>query len=589
MADSTVTSTSSSTTSSLTQSQYQQPAITFSGLGSNIDTTTMINQLVTAESGQLTQLETWRDQWTTKITALQDLNTQLTNLRTTIQTMDTQAQFQNKITSVSDQSVLSATAQAGAASGNHQVLVNSLAQNEVQVHLGLAGSDTVVNSTGSSQVFAFSYAGGASDSIQVPDGTTLSGLAQLINSSGANQGVTATVLDMGSSYTTDRYRLMLTGNDTGAANTITVDDNLTTLNGNNGTANFTSSGFKVPPPQASQDAQVRLDGYPPDGWIERPSNTIADLIPGVTLNLFQPSTTATQITTADDTSAMQTEITNFVTQYNSLLSYIQEQTKYDKTSGTAGVLLGNYAVEIAKSQLNDIATGNAPGFADGKDAFMNLAQIGITTDPDETSPTFGQLIVDSTTLTNALETNSQGVANLMAGFAGVSDDATGNISYFGALPGTTQPGTYQVSATVSGGVLTGGTINGHAATVGGNTLTGTSGNPEYGLAVQVNPTDGTYSATVRLKQGVNGQLNDKLDDLLSATSGPVNILINNYNDIVTNIDNKITLEQNRIDAYRQRLTTQFSQLESVMAQLNDQSNYLTSQASKLGSVGSSSS
>lgn len=455
MATSTVSSTSSSTTANTNTTyltgQYTQPAITFSGLGSSLDTTSMINQLVTAESGQLNQLETWRGQWTAKITALQDLNTQMTNLRTTIQTMDTQAQFRNKTTSVSDQSVLTATAQPGAASGNHQVLVNSLAQNEVQVHLGLAGSDTVVNSSGTTQVLAFSYAGGTSVSVQVPDGTTLSGLAQLINSSGANQGVTATVLDMGSSYSSDRYRLMLTGNDTGAANTITVDDNLTTLNGNNGTANFTSSGFKVPPPQAAQDAQVRLDGYPPDGWIERPSNTVADLIPGVTLNLLQPSTTATQITTTDDTSSMQTEITNFVTQYNSLLSYIQEQTKYDQTSGTAGILLGNYAVEIAKSQLNGIVTGNAPGFADGKDAFMNLAQIGITTDPDETSPTFGQLIVDTPTLTNALETNSQGVASLMAGFAGVSDDTTGNISYFGALPGTTQPGTYQVTATVSGG------------------------------------------------------------------------------------------------------------------------------------------
>ena len=61
MADSTISSTSSSTVSSLIQSQYQQPAISFSGLGSNIDTTSMINQLVKAESGQLNQLATWRD------------------------------------------------------------------------------------------------------------------------------------------------------------------------------------------------------------------------------------------------------------------------------------------------------------------------------------------------------------------------------------------------------------------------------------------------------------------------------------------------------------------------------------------------
>src|SRR3974377_724579 len=102
MADSTISSTSSSAVSSLIQSQYQQPAISFSGLGSNIDTTRMIkqlaraesghthqpaisfsglgsnidttsriNQLVQAEAGQLNQLTTWRDEWTAKISALQ--------------------------------------------------------------------------------------------------------------------------------------------------------------------------------------------------------------------------------------------------------------------------------------------------------------------------------------------------------------------------------------------------------------------------------------------------------------------------------------------------------------------------------------
>ena len=263
MADSTVSSTSSSAVSSLIQSQYQQPAISFSGLGSNIDTTSMINQLVKAESGQLNQLTTWRDQWTAKISALQTLNTKLSGLRTTIQGMDTLADFQGKTTRISDQSVLSATTSSGAASGNHQVLVNRLAQNEVQVQLGLAGYDTVVNASGNTQVLAFSYAGGNPVSIQVPDGTTLVGLAQLINANGANQGVTATVLDMGSSYTTDRYRLMLTGKDTGAANTIAVNDNLTTLNGNNGTVNFTSTGFQNPPPQEAQKRRCDWTAIPP--------------------------------------------------------------------------------------------------------------------------------------------------------------------------------------------------------------------------------------------------------------------------------------------------------------------------------------
>src|SRR3974377_1382425 len=118
MADSTISSTSSSTVSSLIQSQYQQPAISFSGLGSNLDTTSMIKQLVKAESGQLNQLTSWRDQSTAKISALQTLNTKLSGLRTTIQGMDTLADFQSKTTRISDQSVLSATTSSTAFPGS---------------------------------------------------------------------------------------------------------------------------------------------------------------------------------------------------------------------------------------------------------------------------------------------------------------------------------------------------------------------------------------------------------------------------------------------------------------------------------------
>jgi flagellar hook-associated protein 2 len=303
----------------------------------------------------------------------------------------------------------------------------------------------------------------------------------------------------------------------------------------------------------------------------------------VTLSLLTTSANPVQVTVGDDTAAMQEKITDLVDKYNEVTAFIREQSDFDATTGEAGVLFGNYSLQMVKGQLSAIATGNAPGFADPQDPYLNLAQLGITTDADETSETFGQLVVDEASLSAALGTNPAGVADLMAAyFAGVSDDSTGNISYYSALPGITQPGTYDVVATVSGGVLTGGTINGHAATVDGDTLTGTSGYPEYGLAVRVNLTDGIHTGTVRLKLGLNGEFSEKLDDLLSASSGPVNILIDNYQDIVENIEDKIAFEQRRVESYRQRLIQQFARLEAVLAQLNDQANYLAGQIEKLG-------
>jgi flagellar hook-associated protein 2 len=563
-------------------STYYQPSITFSGLGSDVDFASIIDKLVEVESAQIERFESWKSEWSEKITALEDLNTKMTDLRTSAASMNTLTKFVSKIASSSSTSVLTATASSSATSGTHQVLVNQLAQNEIEVHSGLSASTTVVNSSGSAKVFAFSYAGGAAVSISVADGATLSDLAAAINASGANPGVTATVLDMGASYGATRYRLQLQGNGSGSTNTIAIDDALTTLDGTGGTQNFESATFTLA--QAAQNAQIRVDGYPAGTWIERSTNVIGDVISGVTLSLLNTSGTAVQVTVNDDTSAMQEKIEDLVEKFNGVISYIKEQTNFDSTTGEAGILLGNYAVEIVKGALNAIGSGNAPGFKDPNDPYLNLAQIGITTDVDETSDTFGQLVIDSSTLTSALGSNPTGVARLMSAyFRGVSDDLAGNITYYSSLPGITQPGTYDVTATVAGGVLTGGTINGHAATVSGDTLTGQSGYDEYGLAVKINLVDGNYTGTVRLQMGKNGQFSEKLDDLLSFTSGPVNILINNYQDIIDGIDAKIEAEERRVEAVRRRLTEQFARVDAILSTLNQQSEYLSTQLKKLTS------
>lgn len=571
-----------SSISSVSRLLFAQPSITFSGLGSGIDSQSIITKLVEAESRHLQRLEAWKTEWTGKIAALQEVNNKLTGLRTAVSAMDTPAEFQAMTVTSSNAGILTATASIAATAGSHQVLVNQLAQNDIEVHAGLSDPATVINNSGSDKVFAFSYAGGAPVTVTVPDQATLQDLANAINASGANPGVTALVLDLGPSYTSDRYRLMLQGNDTGSDYTIAIDDALTTLDGTGGTENFTSAVFSQS--QAAQNAQVRLDGYPPGGWIERAGNRIADLIPGVTLTLHAAdAATPVNVSVAYDTAAMQEKIKNLVAAYNETIAFLREQTKYDSVTGEAGILFGNYAVHLVKSELTAIATGNAPGFQDPGDYYLNLAQIGITTDVDEASETFGQLRVDGAALAEALNSHPQEVARLMAAyFRGVSGDTSGNLTYYSSLPGITQPGIYPVEATVSGGTIVSGTINGHPASISGDTLTGAAGYPEYGLAVRVNLADGTHTGTIRLQLGINGQLREKLDEFLSASSGPVNILIDNYQDIVDSIDEKIAFEQRRVEGVRQRLMEQFTRLEAVLSQLNDQANYLAGQLQNLG-------
>lgn len=559
-----------------------QPRITFSGLGSDVDFASMIDSLVEAEGIQKQGMEAWKSQWSAKIAALETLNSKMTDFRTAVAAMKTTSQFLGKTATSSNTDVLTATASSTAISGTHQIEVNQLARNESEVHGGVEFTSTVVNNSGSAQTFAFSYAGGAAVSISVANGATLSDLVSAINSSGANPGVTASILDMGASAGLTRYRLVLQGQDGGAANTIAIDDGLTTLDGTGGTVNFESGTFTQS--QAAQDAQIRVDGYPPASWIERSSNTISDVIPGVSLNLLNTTASAIQLTISDDTSSMEEKVQSMVSNYNDVVAYIIEQTKYDASTGESGILLGNYAVGIVKSALNAIGTGNAPGFDDPADTYINLGQLGITTDSDPTSPTFGQLLIDESTLTEAITTNPDAVSNLMSAyFKGVSDDATGNITYYSSIQGITLPGIYEVSATVSGGAITSATINGHAVTISGDTITGNSGYAEYGLAVKIDlSSDGAFNGQVRLQEGFNGAFDDKLTTLLNST-GPVNVVIDNYNDIISNIDEKIAFETNRLESYRQHLIARFARLDATLAELNQQSEYLSSQLKQTSS------
>jgi flagellar hook-associated protein 2 len=141
-------------------SQLYQAPITFSGLGSSVDFQSIITKLEKAESYRINQLTAWKGEWTDKITALQTLNSKLSDFKTAVEAMDTPAEFQAKTAASSNTGVLTAQAATTAATGSHQVLVQRLAQNDVQAHQGVSAATTVINSSGGDKVFAFSYAGG---------------------------------------------------------------------------------------------------------------------------------------------------------------------------------------------------------------------------------------------------------------------------------------------------------------------------------------------------------------------------------------------------------------------------------------------
>jgi flagellar hook-associated protein 2 len=152
--------------------------------------------------------------------------------------------------------------------------------------------------------------------------------------------------------------------------------------------------------------------------VERNTNTVSDLITGVTLSLFQAEVgTNVHIDIEKDLAAMKSKITAFVDAYNAVKEYINGQASIDPTTGEVSetaVLYGSRTLSDIEAQLGQILGIGTQGVSE---AFSVLAQIGIEfvdngtlSDPLKADT----LKIDSSKLDNALLNNSDDVKRLFA-------------------------------------------------------------------------------------------------------------------------------------------------------------------------------
>ncbi len=544
--------------------------VTYSGLGSDVDWDKLIKQLVNAESFRVKQLKDWKEGWDNKISAFEEVSTSLSSLETSLSGMDSVPEFFAKTATSSDTGVLTAEASTAAEEGAHTVEVNQLAQNEIMVSkVGLSSPDAQVSSSGSS-TFEYTY-GSQTVSVSVPDGTTLDGLINIINSDADNPGVRADSIKKADGD----YRLELIGMDQGATNTLSVSAGPDKLDSNSD-ATVDDSDFVTT--QNAQNAQLKLDGFPNDGtYIERSSNSVDDLIKGLTLNLKDVGSTVVSV--SNDDAAIKENIHNFVDQVNKVLVKLQENMEVND-SGEGSILTGNYGLQMVKQEIKDVLSSKGLGFDRNEDPITVLSSVGITTDTDQASPTFGQLVVDDAELDKALQKHPEEVAELFSA-NNEPETNTSDFSVQSIVAGTTEPGVYDVQYSVdSTNTITSATIDGETANIEGDTITATQG-PAKGLALQINNlTQGDYSGSASLKEGKAIELKDALDKF-TAYDGTFQVLEDNYQDIVDNIEKQIEDELKRLDKYERNLREKFAEADALIGRYNNMQSMLDSQIQKL--------
>jgi flagellar hook-associated protein 2 len=364
------------------------------GLSTGIDYNSLIAKLIEAKSQPIKLLQNKKTSYNDKMTKYSSISSKLSSLKSAAEKLKTSANFYAKAVSVSDSTVLESTVTSSAAIGNYSVTVASLASEEQEVHSGVTASTTVINNSGSSKVFQYTYAG-TQRSLSVADGTTLEGLRDLINEDTSNPGVTATIVNDGVGATP--YRLIIKGDETGAAKTITVDAG-TTLDGSGSTTDFRSVTFAQK--KTAADSDITIDSL----QIKRSTNSITDVISGMTINLNKDGGVSSKITVTANRDAIKAQINDFVTAYNGVVDLISSNSTYDSTTKVSGALLGEATARNIQNQLRSMVSGTVSGQPDD----MNiLAQLGITTNYKT-----GKLDVNTSTLDTKLSSDLDDVAAL---------------------------------------------------------------------------------------------------------------------------------------------------------------------------------
>ncbi|MFW5734163.1 MAG: flagellar filament capping protein FliD [Oceanidesulfovibrio sp.] len=560
--------------------------ISFTGLGSGTDFQTMIDKLIEIEGTHKRRLEIWKEEWELKNVAIQEINTAMLDLRTTLSSLDSMNSFLTKNVASSNEGVMSATADANAEVATHNVEIKQLAKNAIIV--GTTGyvdkKASVVG--GTSENFAYTYAG-ADYTVTAAAGTTLEGLVNLINSDPENPGVRASLVNNG-----QEYYLQLRGLDLGSNASLSFNSSVSTM---------TDPGFDsaddFETTQLNQDALFKTNGWPTasNAWIHADSNTVTNAIDGITMNfksIGSSPPTDVQISVGTDLEGIKENVHTFVDKVNEIRAMMKELTEFDEVQQVGSIMTGNYAFQLVDSQLKQATAGLAKGFLyyepgppPSGDKYGALSQVGILTDAEEGSATEGLLVIDEEKLDQALKDDLEGVAALFSA-DGIGDQKveTGNFSYYSHINSLTKPGSYDVDYTVSGGAITSATIGGYAATMDNaeGTITATDG-PAKGLVVKINdfPNDTSGSGKVQVKQGKAGEMADLLKDLTSTESGPMHILEENYDDIIQNIEKKIDYEEVRLERMTRDLRNRFANLEATLGQYDQLSSSLASQISQL--------
>ena len=346
---------------------------------SSIDVAAIVEQLMTVENKPLDKIKTQIEQKKLVISDLGTIKSKVATLQDALTFLQTPTTFNNSLASSSDATIVSATASNGAVKANHSVTVTSLAtatRNTVTGYASSTASATVDATNG----FAITVAGTTYNTngnktvsgVVTANAVTVLGaspsitdLKNWINGLGVN--VSASVVETTGS---SNWALMIQGTQTGTTNAVSY----TGLTGVPATLTDTSV-------TAAANASFIVNGT----TFSRASNSVNDVIDGLTLSLNKASATAQTISVGKGTDVSNDAINTLIKAYNDVMSTYKTMTANSANSDKPG----NFANSPSTlSFINQIKEGFAKGISyttNGTLKTMSLSALGIDLQRDGTA------------------------------------------------------------------------------------------------------------------------------------------------------------------------------------------------------------
>ena len=196
------------------------------------------------------------------------------------------------------------------------------------------------------------------------------------------------------------YRLLLSSTKTGVENEISLTNNLAA---DNGAAVQPVIDFGTPV-QAASDAEITIGNGAGAISVSSSTNRITGAFNGITIDLLQATAgEEVSLTVAKDTEGAVEAVEAFVTSFNDLVQYIDDQSRYIAASNQSGPLQGNRNAQSIQQKLRSAVLNSVPGV---NGSLNLLSSIGITVTDT------GRLQFNSSKLTDALEGRTDNVSPL---------------------------------------------------------------------------------------------------------------------------------------------------------------------------------